>query len=126
MNKKSSVLEDLFISLLSVNNVSIEETYSHIESMRKEDIFEPLKLEKLSIEEIGNNLKKAGYNRGGVNYILAERLLDLSKKINLQGKKEFEISISNPDKKDLKDFLLTIKGIGNKVVDNFFILRNSD
>jgi endonuclease III-like uncharacterized protein len=124
MNKKSTVLEDLIISILSVNNVSIDKTYSHIESMRKEGIFDPLKLSKLSIEDIGNNLKKAGYDRGGVNYIIAERLLDLGKKILSEGQDNFEKNLSDKNKSSLKDFLLSLRGVGNKVVDNFFVLRD--
>lgn len=122
MNKKSTVLEDLVISILSVNNVSIDKTYSSIEAMRKEGLFTPSNLSKWSIEDIGNNLKKAGYDRGGVNYILAERLSTLGKQISLQGQNEFEKALANTDKRALKEFLLTIKGVGNKVVDNFFIL----
>lgn len=79
--------------------------------MRKEGIFDTSNLSKWSIEDIGNNLKKAGYDRGGVNYILAERLSTLGKQISLQGQNEFEKALANTDKKVLKDMLKSLTAL---------------
>lgn len=55
--------EDLIVAILSVNNYSLEKTYSAIETLRGEGLFHPENLVRWTSKEIGTRLRRGGYNR---------------------------------------------------------------
>ena len=56
--------EDLVVSLLSVNNRSVESTYAHISSLRKQGLFELKNLARWDHDTISKRLQAGGYDRG--------------------------------------------------------------
>lgn len=125
MDKEYNILEDLIIACLAVYKYPLDKAYKHIDSLREQGLFNHQNFAQWDSTEIGNMLKKAGYDRGGINYIISERLEFLGKLVNSTGIKKFEKLISSNDNEKVKEYLLSIKGIGEKIINNFFTLRDS-
>lgn len=67
-------------------------------------------------------MKEAGYDRGGVTWIISERLSALGKFSVSKGIIECEKVLLSRNKQKITEFLLPIKGIGNKVLESYFLL----
>ena len=66
---KSSVEEkypwaDLVIALLSVNNYSLEKTFSLFDGLAEVELFDPANLAAWDLSEISRRMGRAGYDRG--------------------------------------------------------------
>jgi endonuclease III-like uncharacterized protein len=123
-NGDAGLWEDLVVAILSVNNYSIEKTYSKIKEMRREKLFEPENLMRWSPVEIARRMKRAGYDRGQfMTSLFAERLSSLGKHLQGAGIEHCREVLAKGSTDAIKRLLLMIKGIGPKVLANFFILR---
>jgi hypothetical protein len=116
--------EDLVLSILSVNQYSLEKTYLAVEGLRREGLFEPDNLISLPANEISTRLKQGGLNRGVfMTTLFAHRLSSLGYFLQSNGLKACEATLQSNDSSAIGELLLPIKGIGPKVLQNFFILR---
>src|SRR5690348_2701962 len=80
------VWEDLVVSILSVNNYSLEHTYRFIEGLREQGVCQPKNLMRWDLEEISRRLRAAGYDRGSfMNNQFALRLSSLGVLIENKG-----------------------------------------
>lgn len=117
--------EDLTVAILSVNQQSLEKTYSVIEGIRRESLCEPAKLAGWTINEIASRLKHAGYDRGQfMTNLFAERLSALGKYVEGFGIDRCEKVFAGGSAIEIEHLLRSVKGIGPKVLANFFILQN--
>ncbi|MBD2135094.1 hypothetical protein H6F47_22415 [Sphaerospermopsis sp. FACHB-1094] len=120
----NSVWEDLVISILSVNQYTLSKTYANTESMREIGLFNPENLKQWDIQEMNQRLRQGGCERGSfMTNLFAERLTALGILIANQGINNCEKILSSRDKKLITDFLMPVKGIGPKVIQNFFLLQ---
>ncbi|MEA5603189.1 hypothetical protein [Nostoc sp. UHCC 0252] len=120
----NNVWEELVISILSVNQYTLSKTYLTIESMREIGLFNPDNLKQWDINEMNQRLTQGGYERGSfMNNLFAERLAALGSLIANQGINKCEQVLLSRDKKLITDFLMPIKGIGPKVIENYFFLQ---
>jgi hypothetical protein len=120
----SDVWQDLVVSILSVNNYSLEKTYSRVDSLRREGLFDPTKLAGWTQDEIAVRLRRGGYDRGEyLNKLLASRLLSLGRFVHSLGIEESERTLTNADKLTVGSFLQPVTGIGSQVLKSFSILR---
>ena len=120
----SDVWEDLVVSMLSVNNYSLEKTYSCVDSLRQHGIFEPKKLAGWTQGEIAGRLRRGGYDRGEyLNNLLANRLSSLGKFVQGVGVQESEQMLAKSDTSEIGKLLKPVKGIGPQVLRNFALLR---
>jgi endonuclease III-like uncharacterized protein len=118
------VWEDLVVSILSVNNYSLEHTHRFIVGLRKQGVCHPKNLIRWDLDEIGRRLKAAGYDRGSfMNNQFALRLSALGVMIESKGLETCSRIISGHDTKAIEDLLLPVNGIGPKVIANFRLLR---
>jgi hypothetical protein len=117
--------EDLVVSLLSVNQYSLEKTYRHLDGLRKQGLFLPGNLSRWDQKEIVRRMKAAGYDRGEfMTKLFALRLANLGCFVDEKGVEAcFEI-VSGNDSKAIESLLLPVNGIGPKVIHNFCALRN--
>ena len=116
--------EDLVVSILSVNNYSLEKTYCCINGLREQGLFSPENLIRWNPGEIGSRLKSAGYDRGRfMTGLFAQRLTALGMLIASTGPEVCTKIISSTDPTAIKALLLPVHGIGPRVIDNFCILR---
>jgi len=117
--------EDLVVSVLSVNNRSVESTYAHISSLRKQGLFEPKNLARWDHDTISKRLQAGGYDRGSfMTDLFAGRLANLGKHVEQVGTVACLKVISGDDVKAIERLLLPVNGIGPAVIRNFCFLRN--
>jgi hypothetical protein len=124
-NRTGNPWEDLVSAILSVNQYPLEKTSLIVETLRREGLFHPQNLARWTSKEIGTRLRNGGYDRGGfMTWLFAERLESLGKFAESVGIEECEKILRSGRTNEVKQFLLPVKGIGPKVLDNFFVLRN--
>ena len=125
LGMRDDLWEDLVLAILSVNRYSLEKTYSHVESLRREGLFDPNTLAKKSVEDIATRLRRGGYDRGEfLNALLATRLVSLGMFIERVGTEEAEHILAKGNTTQISKFLGPVKGIGPQVLANFETLRH--
>jgi len=116
--------EDLVISILSVNQYSLEKTYVHAALLRRSGLFSPEDLSKWGVDEIVARLKSSGCDRGSfMTKLFAVRLSHLGGAVTSNGISESRRILLSNEAEAIRSFLLPINGIGPKVLRNFFLLR---
>jgi hypothetical protein len=117
--------DDLVVSILSVNQYSIERTCGLLRGLREQKVTNPFSLAHWEPQEIEMRLKAAGYDRGSfMTKLLSGRLAALGRLLRTRGIEECESVINSRDAKAIKNLLLPVNGIGQCVLQNFYALRN--
>lgn len=115
---------DLVMAILSVNNYPLDRTFALFEGLKAEGLFEPLVLAEATASGIARKLGAAGYNRGhGMTQIFTERLLSLGGFLREQSIEDVQRVLVHGSREHVCQTLGPIKGIGPRVLDNFFVLR---
>lgn len=115
---------DLVVSILSVNQYSLERTYRSIDGLREQGLFRPENLMRLELSEIVWRLKSAGCDRGKfMTNLFALRLAALGMLIETKGLEACAKILSSRDARAIEELLLPVNGIGPKVFANFYLLR---
>jgi hypothetical protein len=123
-DRKDCPWDDLVISILAVNQYSLERTYSLLQSLRDQKVTDPQVLVREGTDRIARRLRDAGCDRGPfMTNLFAERLAALGAFIRAHGIAECETIIGSRDAKRIKELLLPINGIGPVVLKNYFLLR---
>jgi hypothetical protein len=116
--------EDLVVSMLSVNQYSLEKTYEFVGGLREQGLFDPRMLMVWDQLEIVERLKSAGCDRGPfMTNLFALRLANLGMLIASRGLETCARVISGRDTRAVGELLLPVNGIGPKVISNFYLLR---
>ena len=119
-----AVWEDLVVSILSVNQYSIEKSYSLIEQLREQGLVAPHNLISWEQSEIARRLYRAGYNRGEfMTNAFANRLASLGDYIKDKGIDHCQQILLSSNRALIERTLRPVKGVGNVVLNNFYILR---
>jgi hypothetical protein len=119
-----SLWEDLFVSVLSVNQYSLERTYAALPLLRGSGLLSPENLCKFELGEIISRLKAADCDRGKfMTNLFATRLSNLGMMIESRGIAQCRRILSSNDPAAIRSLLLPVNGIGPKVLANFFMLR---
>jgi len=119
------VWEDLVVSILSVNQYSLERTYSCIDGLRQQGITNPENLIRWDQSEIARRLVAAGCDRGAfMTNLFAVRLCNLGMAVEAARIETFAKTLSGENRDAMQTLLLPIKGVGPKVISNFFLLRS--
>jgi len=121
---KDDAWEDLVVSILSVNQYSLERTYQSLEGLREQGLSDPHRLMHWGQAEIADRLKAAGCDRGPfMTNLFALRLCNLGMLIERRGLETCMRIIWGRDRRAIQDLLLPVNGIGPKVIANFCLLR---
>lgn len=123
MSTKHSVWQDLVTAMLAVYQYSLEKVDGYASSLEAEGLFNPDKLSQYNHEEVFSRLEKAGYKRGELNAIFTDRLRAMGEHVKKTDKKGYEKILASKDKQAIERLLKPIKGVGPKVIENFFTLR---
>ena len=122
--RRDNPWEDLVISILSVNNYSMEKTYSAVESLRAVGLVDPSQLVTWDIDEISAKLRAAQCDRGPfLTPLFADRLAALGQFLRAAGVVHCERIILSNDVVAITELLMPVRGIGPKVLSNLFLLR---
>ena len=125
-DRPNTLWEDLVLAILSVNRYSLAKTYLAVETLRREGLFHPQNLAGWTSKEIGTRLRNGGYDRGGfMTWLFADRLESLGKFVESVGIEECEKVLRRGEANEVKHFLQPVNGIGPKVLENFFVLRDT-
>ena len=117
--------DDLVISMLSVNQYSLERTYESIAGLREQGLFNPQTLTQWEQAEIVASLKSAGCDRGPfMTNLFALHLANLGALIQSKGLDACTKVIAARDARMIEELLLPVNGIGPKVIANFCLLRD--
>lgn len=111
--------EKIVCLILSVNRWELWKTLNLQSNLKKEKIFDPHFLIGLGYNEIGLRLKNAGYDRGGLTLMISERILK-SAEIVTESKIDILGTSLEIDSIDNRNFLKSLKGMGEKSVDDFY------
>jgi hypothetical protein len=115
--------EDLVISILAVNQYSLEKTYVLLDGLRKAGLTDPENLAVWEQSEIVSRLNESGCNRGVfMTGLFALRLGSLGVAARARGIDEFTRILLSKDFGEIDRLLLPINGIGPKVLRNFRLL----
>ena len=118
------IWQDLILSILSVNQYSLEKTYKSVEALRMTELFDPKNIASWSIDKIQDKLREGGCDRGTfMTHLFAERIAALGNHISSHGLEECESILLEGTNEDIENLLLPVKGIGPKVLKNFCLLK---
>jgi hypothetical protein len=123
-NLQDELWTDLVVAMLAVNNRTLEETYAHIQGLKTAGLCSPENLSRWGVDEIVQRLQKAGCNRGAfMTLLFAKRLSSLGATVSSTGIEKFTSILGCASRSEIANLLLPINGIGPKVLENFFLLR---
>lgn len=118
------IWEDLVLAVLSVNQYSLEKTYSSYASLKERGLFEPEYLARWGVDEIYEKLRQAGFDRGQfMTKLFAVRLACLGHFITGQGVEQCAEILRSKNVEHIERLLIRVKGIGPRVLANFYTLR---
>jgi len=116
--------QDLVVSMLAVNQYSLEKTYNCVDGLRKKGLFDPRNLALWDQAKISSQMKAAECDRGEfMTNLFAKRLSSLGQHVRQFGFAPSTELISRPNREAIVSFLSSVNGVGPKVLKNFFLLR---
>lgn len=116
--------EDLVVAILAVNQYSLEKTYLLLPGLRKAGLTDAGNLSRWTQEELLERLKEAGCDRGSfMTALFAQRLCALGALIQQRGVENCNEVVAGTRIGAIEKLLLPVKGIGPKVLKNFYALR---
>jgi hypothetical protein len=132
MSYKSSqvdeILQDLVVSVLAVNNYSLEKAYRLCGRLQELGLLDVSALagNPLGADEIRSRLIEAGYARGEyIETLISQRIERIFGVIRQKGSIEYLLSLDCGS--DLVAQRLSgLYGVGPRVISNFICLRESD
>lgn len=121
-----SAWESLAIAMLSVGGFSVEKVLGLRASLAKHGLLDPRNLVEWDEARITRELTAAGYDRGLLTGMYAERLSAAMRALAATDRLvETQTLLENADDERISDLLLPEKGIGPKVVASFLRLRRN-
>lgn len=116
--------EDLVISVLAVNQYSLEKTYACKQGLQEQELTDPSALSQLSQREISSRLRTGGCDRGEfMTDLFAKRLSALGEHVRSVGVEQSSDILAGKSRHKIEHFLEPVNGIGPVVLRNFFLLR---
>jgi len=112
------------ISVLAVNQYSLEKTYACKEGLQTQELTTPATLLELAPAEIERRLKAGGCDRGAfMTNLFAKRLAALGAHVRSVGIEKSTIILAGISRQKIEQFLEPVNGIGPVVLRNYFLLR---
>ncbi len=111
-------LEPLTAALLAVNNYPLEKAYSLLPQLREAGLTNPGTVVGQDERTLFMRLRQAGYDRGALNGILADRLHSLMAAVDRGDLDRLPTLLSEGRREDAVTLLCRVKGIGRSVALN--------
>lgn len=106
--------EALVVATLATYSYSAEKAWALREELRRHGLFDVAETSRSTVEEVGNALKAAGYDRGGITYIIAPRVISLAAAIQEGALDSLADHVAQSDAFGAKGLIETVKGFGPK------------
>jgi len=111
--------EKIVCLILSVNRWELTKTLDSYERLKEEKIFDVDFIAQSNFQDVGIRLKKAGYDRGTLTFMMSDRLVSAAKTITEKNINVQETLLENESEENRK-FLLSLSGLGEKSVSDFY------
>ena len=103
---------ELVVVTLATYSYALEKAWGLRDALEKAGLCDPSQVLGMGETGLGNALKAAGYDRGGITYIIAPRLLALMDAIQ-EGKLDaLEVHLKQRNEGDFRKILEGVKGFG--------------
>lgn len=116
----------LVVAMLAVGGFSVEKVLAIREALERRGLLNPRKLAEWDDARITRELTAAGYTRGMLTGMYAERLSAAMKELAAAERlPQAEELLASGSASRIADLLLPKKGVGPRVIENFLALRQS-
>ena len=116
--------ESLAVAMLSVGGFSVEKVLRLRGALAEHGLLDPRNLVEWDPARITRELTAAGYERGLLTGMYAERLSGAMRALAAVDRfAEAQMTLASADAEHVSELLLPQKGIGPKVIENFLRLR---
>lgn len=115
-------LEALAIAVLSVNNYPLEKAWSLLPALRKSSLLDPSRVVSDDLGDLTVRLARAGYNRGLLTAMLAERLQWLMAAAKAGTLDRLDELVAADKREEAVSMLCSVKGVGPAVARNAWLL----
>jgi hypothetical protein len=120
------IVESLVVSVLSVNSYPIAKAWGLLPRLRESRLTEPQFVVGLDLGRLTVLLATAGYGRGMLIGLFAERIKDLMTAISSGALDQLPAAIVSREKGRAAEILCAVRGVGKKVAENALMLLISD
>ena len=117
--------ESLILAALAVGGFSIDSVLEIEPDLRSAGLLSPVNLARWGPEKVTRELYAAGYRRGMLTGMYAERLVAIGKFAD-DSMRDSDPTLGSGDHEAIRHLLLPIFGVGPKVIENFFALMQRD
>ncbi len=115
---------DLVMAMLSVNNYPLERTFALFDALQAQGLFDPAVLNEAPSASIAKKLGAGGYNRGDtMTAIFTDRLVSLGAFLGSGSIGQYTEILEHGSCDEVRRMLAPVKGVGPRVLENFFLLR---
>jgi hypothetical protein len=118
----NDLVDSLVTALLAVNKYPIEKAWKILPRLQDEGLTNPSAVASEDLSRLTVRLAAAGYDRGGLTGMFAERLQDLMTSIEAGHLDDLRSTAIRNDPQALRAMLCKVRGIGPQVAQNAWIL----
>jgi 3-methyladenine DNA glycosylase/8-oxoguanine DNA glycosylase len=120
------VIDSLVTALLAVNNYSLEKVWTLLPRLREEGLTNPASVVSQDLRRLTVRLAKAGYDRGRLTRMFAERLKHLMAAIEEGLLDDLRVAETRKDAEAMQRMLRDVRGIGPRVAQSAWLLLQPD
>jgi hypothetical protein len=120
------VVDALVMALLGVNNYSLEKIWKLLPRFRQEGLTKPRQVASEEIDRLTARLINAGYDRGHLTAMFAERLQHLMAAITSGRLDELCSAATRRNAKAVHRILCEIRGVGPRVAHDAWMLLQEE
>ena len=122
MQLSNDQIEALVTAILAVNRYTIERAWDLLPKLREAGLTDPTSVAEEDIGKLTVRLASAGYDRGMLTSMLAERVQNLMRAV-VAGKVDGLVgAAARHDKQAAVEILCQVKGIGPQVAESAWLL----
>lgn len=105
---------ELVVATLATYQYSLEKAWDLRDALRTAGLCDPAAVGAMDVADLGNALKSAGYDRGGITYIIAPRVHSLLEAVGEGKLDSLAEALEQGDEDGFSTTLAAVKGFGPK------------
>jgi hypothetical protein len=110
-------LVELVVATLATYQYSLERAWALAEPLQDAGLCDPSRVAGRDPVDVGNALKAAGYDRGGITYIISPRIVSLMQAVTDGSLDDLTSHVEHRDRDAFGSTLLSVHGFGPKAVE---------
>jgi len=125
VNIQDEHLEAIIVSMLAVNNFSLERAYGLLPTLRESGLTSPKRVIDTPTDTIRAGLATAGYQRGHLTEMFADRLIALMREVDAGRLDRIDSLVLSGKREEAQELLCSIRGIGPRVALHAWLLMTT-